>query len=149
MKNTVYKTKVFVDTNVLLDFLDSDREKHRIARELFHLIYSNLVEAAVSTQSILEVAYLSRKSNSVSNQDLRDAMLFLLVHTNSGYLDTFDLSAAFKDPHSDIEDNAQISFAYNQCCDFIITNDKKLLSRDVPKPMQVMTPEEFVDNCRA
>ena len=149
MKNTAYRIKVFVDTNVLLDFVDPDREKHRIAREVFHLIYSNKVEAAVSTQSILDVVYLGRKTNSVSHKELRDAMLFLLTHTNSGYLDTFDLSTALKDPHTDIEDNAQISFAYNQCCDFIITNDKKMLSREVPKPMQVMTPEEFVNNCRA
>lgn len=149
MKNTAFKTKVFIDTNVLVDFVDQDREKHRIARDVFHMIYSNVVEAAVSTQSILDVAYLCRKSESVSIKDLRNAMLFLLNHTNSGYLDTFDLSEALKNPHADIEDSAQISFAYNQCCDIILTNDKKMLSREVPSPMKVMTPEEFVNSCRA
>ena len=149
MKNIAHKIKIFVDTNVLMDFVEPQREKHEIVRELFHLIYTNEVEAAVSTQSILDVAYLSKKNKSISNQDLRDTMLFLLVHTNSGYLDTFDVSEAFKNPHSDIEDNAQISFAYNQCCDYIITSDKNMLSREMPKPMKVMTPEEFVNNCRA
>lgn len=56
---------------------------------------------------------------------------------------------ALKDPGDDLEDNAQIAFAYSQCCDGLLTYDKKLLSRELPRPMKVMTPEEFVNHCRA
>lgn len=32
---------------------------------------------------------------------------------------------------------------------FRITNDKAFLAREVPRPMQVMTPQDFVNRCRA
>ena len=79
----------------------------------------------------------------------RETLIHLLNRTNSSYIDTWDVKSALMDSNSDIEDSAQISFAYSQCCDVIVTKDKKLLSRDVPSPMRVMTPEDFVNACRA
>ena len=73
----------------------------------------------------------------------------MLGHTNSSHIDTFDLKTALEDSNSDIEDSAQIAFAYSQRCDIIVTHDNRLLSRDVPSPIKVMTPEEFVNLCLA
>ena len=75
--------------------------------------------------------------------------MFLMDHVNVSYVDSFDVKTGLRDACPDIEDSAQISLAYSQCCDIIVTADKELLSREVPRPMKVMTPEEFVNNCRA
>ena len=148
-KSMEYKIKVCIDTNILLDFVSADRERHAIAQQLFHLIYTHKVEATVSTQSVLDAAYLAGKKPLSGISDYRTAMLYMLMRTDVGYVDSFDLRDALENTHPDIEDSALISFAYDNCCDFFLTNDKELLSREVPRPMKVMTPEEFVDKCRA
>lgn len=149
MKNTSLVPKIFVDTNILVDFFLPERPKHAISRDVFHLIFSHYVEAAISTQSILDAVYICEKSSNFNPESFRETMLYIVEHTNISYLDFFDVKTGLMDACSDIEDSAQISFAYNQCCDFIVTADKEMLRREVPRPMKVMTPEEFVNHCRA
>lgn len=149
MRNIAFKTKAFIDTNILVDFVDPHRPGHQAAQDVFQLIFSNKVEAAVSTQSILDVVYIGRRSGVESGRKAKETLLHVLAHTNIQNIDSLQTSVALKDPDPDVEDSAHIAFAYDECCDVIITNDKKLLSREVPKPMLVMTPEAFVDKCRA
>ena len=149
MKNTFPVIKAFLDTNVLVDFLIDSRPGHLAALEVFHLAYSHYIEVAVSTQSILDASYICGRVPGYSMDFFRKSMLYLLNQTNSGYVDTFDLKTGLEDPFAAIEDNAQLAFAYHQCCDIVITNDKEMLSRKIPGPMQVMSPEVFVNNCRA
>ena len=149
MKNISLVPKAFIDTNILVDFILPERPKHAVARDVFNLIYSHYVEASISTQSILDAAYICRRSLNFNPDSFREAIMYLIDHTNVGYVDSFDMKTGLRDACPDIEDSAQISFAYSQCCDIIVTADKELLSREVPRPMKVMTPEEFVNNCRA
>ncbi|MBR3989391.1 MAG: PIN domain-containing protein [Bacteroidales bacterium] len=143
------RIKVFIDTNILLDYFQQGREGHAIATELFNLVYHGLVEAAISTQCILDAAYVCRKHSSYIASLFRESVHYMLTRTNAGYLDPFDVKTALEDPDPDIEDSAQISFAYSQSCDVFVTSDKKLLSRELPSPMKAMTPEDFVNACRA
>lgn len=147
-KSMENKIKIFIDTNILLDFFQEERAGHTIATDLLFLVYQSRVEAAISTQSLLDAAYVCRKHSKYVASVFRESVLYMLDHTNSSYIDTFNLKTALRDANPDIEDSAQISFAYSQCCDIIVTCDKKLLSREVPRPMKVMTPEDFVNACR-
>ena len=144
-----YRIKVFVDTNVLVDYLLPDRLRHQQAVELFELILAVKIEAAFSTQSMLDAMYICRNQEKCPEEMLRRSLQCLLSCTNASYVHPSALGQALKDPSPDVEDSAHIAFAYDECCDVIITNDKNLLSREVPKPMLVMTPEAFVDKCRA
>ena len=148
MKTTV-RVKVFVDTNVLVDYLSPSRKDHNSALDLFGLILTSQIEAALSTQSMLDASYIARKFPDFSQSGFRATMIELLARTNVEDIDSFDLKAALKDTETDLEDSAQIAFAYNQRCDVIITHDKKLLARTMPRPMLAMTPESFLDRCRA
>lgn len=141
--------KVFVDTNVLVDFFAPERDYYMSAAELLTLILNNTVEAALTTQSILDTAYICRKYPSFSIDFFKERIQHLLVRTNVTYIDTFQLGDALEDPHPDIEDNAQICCAYSEGCDVFLTNDKGVLSRKMPSPMQVMTPAAFLARCRA
>lgn len=149
MKSSSPVVKVFLDTNVLIDYVLSERPKHATALEVFHLIFSHRVEAAISTQSVLDAAYICKTNPSFSIEAFSETMLYMLDRINTGYVDPWDIETALRTSSNDIEDNAQISFAYNQGCDVIITSDKKFLSREMPRPMRVMTPEDFVNACRA
>lgn len=149
MKNISLVPKAFIDTNILVDFILPERPKHAVARDVFNLIYSHYVEASISTQSILDATYICGKTPCFNPDSFRETILFLMDHVNVSYVDSFDVKTGLRDACPDIEDSAQISFAYSQCCDIIVTADKELLSREVPRPMKVMTPEDFVNNCRA
>ena len=96
------RTKVMVDTNVLVDYLIPTRECHAAALDLFSLIWAVRIEAAFSTQSMLDAAYVCRRQS--ASPGFRHVLLELLHRTNASYIDTGDMSQALRDPNSDIED---------------------------------------------
>lgn len=147
MKRT-YRIKVFVDTNVLIDYLIPGRLNHAPAVDLFSLILTSTIEATFSTQSVLDVAYIGKKYDGFSISAFRKTMSTLLACTNAGYIDTMDLRTALQDPGEDLEDSAQIAFSCTQRCDAIITYDRKMLSRTPPAPLMIMTTEDFLSQCK-
>lgn len=146
MKRT-YRIKVFLDTNVLLDYLIPGRLNHAPAVDLFSLILTSTIEATFSTQSVLDIAYIGKKYDGFSLDAFRQTMNMLLARTNASYIDTMDLRTALQDPNEDLEDNAQIAFATTQRCDAIITYDRIMLSRTAPAPLMIMTTEDFLARC--
>ena len=141
--------KVFVDTNVLIDFMQSSRKGHLVARDCFHLILSGKVEGELSTQSILDAAYICAKDESYNDGAFRDTMSMLTVRINIDPIEPSSVRRALDNSNPDIEDSAQIALAYDNVCDFIITNDAKLLKRELPAPLKAMTPEAFIERCKA
>lgn len=143
------RIKILIDTNILVDYLQLERKGHALACELFQLVFSHSIEAAISTQSFLDAVYVCMRNSAYESSVIRDSLLYIRDRTNVYAIDAFDLEAALKNPNLDIEDSAQISFAYSHGCDILVTSDKKFLSREVPRPMRVMSPEDFVNACRA
>ena len=142
------KLKVFVDTNVLIDYLLPAREQHGAALDVFGLIFASKIEAAFTTQSILDAAYVVQKCTGAAGQAFRTAMTELLKRTNVDSISHFNLRDALQDPDNDLEDNAQLAFALDQCCDVVLTHDRSLLSSSVPAPLLLLTPEAFLEKCR-
>ncbi len=140
--------KVFIDTNILIDFFFPERKDYEIAAEVFTMILDGNFEAAISTQSILDTIYVCQKSKNADMASMRSKMSSLTLRTNIGQIDSFEIRDALENQNPDIEDNAQISFAYDQVCDIFLTNDRKILSRKLPEPMIAMTPSDFVDRCK-
>lgn len=97
----------------------------------------------------MDAAYICGKYPGFKESEFRESILYLMMHTNVDYLHSTDSKEAFLNPHRDMEGSAHIAFAYGECCDVIVTSDKEMLAREVPRPMKVLTPEEFVDKCRA
>ena len=48
--------KVFLDTNILLDALETGRERHQEGQAILALAARGLVEAVVSVQSLVDLA---------------------------------------------------------------------------------------------
>ncbi len=135
-------TKVFLDTNVLIDLLVASRPRHNDAVKLMEMIGRGFFRGAVSTQSIIDVAYITGRSD----KDVYSRYRAILEDLMSG-LEVFSITA--EDIHwartchiSDFEDAAQFSAALsNYCSVFISSNEKfKTYSR-----MWTFTPGEFLD----
>ena len=137
------RTKVFLDTNILMDLMVPNRPFTKESMMVLAAVQSHMVEAQVSTQSIIDCAYSSRKAG-VKLQDFTAFIRELEQYVNIGYVDSFDLDLAMAEPNGDLEDDAQFSCAYRSCCDFFLTNDRGLLERPENANLKVMTPQAFV-----
>ena len=139
--------KVFLDTNILVDFLCPERSGHEEAGKILSMILDGDIEAQISTQSIIDAAYIVQTKYGVSIEEFKEKIGYLRLRTNIGYVDSFNVKAAIADPDPDFEDSALIANAEYGFCDIFLTGDKKLLSRPKRPVMLIMTPQDFLSRC--
>lgn len=141
--------KVFLDTNVLVDYFMEERPHHDHALTIFSAAKSHRFEAVLTIQSILDAAYIATGRKSGVNPDgFKKAILDMLNYLNISYIDLFEIRDALLAPDMDIEDNALYAHAYSEACDVIITGDREFIQRKTPGDIQMMTPEDFVARMR-
>ena len=137
------KIKVYIDTNVLLDFIQL-RKDYREAETIISAARSGLFDAYISTQSIIDAAYISKKDGMpfhIFRQSIQSLVAFVGVLS----IDWLDLAWAVEHHSGDFEDDAQFSSAYSNVCDYFITRDIGLLKLNLSDyPMMVISPEDFV-----
>ena len=141
--------KVFLDTNVLVDYFMEERPHHDQALTIFSAAKSHRCEAVLTIQSILDAAYIATGRKSGVNPDgFKKAILDMLNDLNISHIDLFEIRDALLAPDMDIEDNALYAHAYSEACDVIITGDREFIQRKTPGDILMMTPEEFVGKMR-
>ena len=138
------KIKAFLDTNVLLDVIIGNRSSSPASVLIMEAVKKNLIETAVSTQSILDTAYSLR--GQIQQGEFYRFAEWLINYTNVDYISTFDIKNAIREDSGDFEDDTQVSRALDACCDVFVTGDKKLRKHYEEKHelLQFMSPEEFV-----
>lgn len=137
------KAKVFLDTNILLDLFVPQR-KSDAAVLILTAVKQNKIEAFVTTQSLIDVHYISHKAG-VSFADYVRLMKELRQYVNIGEIDILEFDFAIDHHTGDLEDDAQYACALDACCDYFITRDKDLLAHNSDLiPMIVVGPEEFL-----
>lgn len=139
--------KIFMDTNVLLDFILDGRQRNATVQIIFDSLKANRIETFVTTQSILDMVFVAEKEGQCKT--MTDVFVnWMLNHFNVRPIESCDLRIALENTNSDFEDNAQIARAEDQHCDIFLTSDKKILARGL-ETMLVLTPEQFVERMRA
>ena len=132
--------KAFLDTNILLDALETGREHHRDSQAILGLAARGMIEAVVSTQSLVDLAYIYTKGHKARLQELRT----LLSHLDDilTIRDTSRRSLLLASNHftNDFEDAVQSAIAVDAGCELIITDDKLF---DEPFGLPVVSPDEF------
>ena len=136
------RTKVFLDSNVLLDMFVESRASES-ADLIFAAIKSHMLEAQVSTQSLVDIEYISHRMG-VQFVEFEAFARKVFDVVNVSQLDLFHLEWALDHPTGDFEDDAQIRNAYDGACDFFITRDEKMFGRKDCAPMTVISPADFV-----
>ena len=99
------KAKVFLDTNILLDLFVSNR-KSETAAFIMTAVKQNMIEAFVTTQSLLDAHYISHKSG-VHYDDYVRLIKELRKYVNVGEIDMLDFDSAIEHYSGDLEDDAQ------------------------------------------
>lgn len=134
--------RVFLDTNILVDLLDSSRENFMQAATVFEAAKEGLLDVSISSQSITDCAYIARKT---PPEAFSAALKRILPFVEILPLTKEHLSKALSSPCQDLEDAALIACAEDNLCDVIITSNARHF-----KPytdLIVHTPGEFVRMC--
>lgn len=132
--------RVFIDTNILIDFMAVRQPHYQTAAALFALAEMNELQLVYSTTTVANSFYILRKSYSSTQlaeafENQKDVAEICGVSSN-------DVYSALAARWADGEDSIQHQSALSAGCDYILTRNKKDFEQShVP----VMTPEEFLD----
>jgi predicted nucleic acid-binding protein len=122
---------VFVDTNVILDFLLKNPGFFHDSKKIFGLVELGRVRAFISSSSVTDIFYISRKKLTVpiARMAIEDILnLFEVVN-----VDKSDLRGALAIPIADVEDALQVWCAKKAGVETIITNNTKdFQGADIP-----------------
>lgn len=131
--------KVFLDTNVLIDFM-AERPGFPAAAALFELASNGELELTYSALTVANAFYILRKQ--YTDIELAEAFEMQQSAVSICGVSSQDVRKALKERWSDGEDAIQYHSALSSQADVILThntNDFQCSS------LAVMTPEDFLD----
>lgn len=135
--------KVFLDTNVVIDFCAKREKFFSSAAKIIDLGISGDIDLAVSSLTFINVAYIMRKGyDKEVVMDKLDELASLFEITQ---IDGDTIHQSIEKRSKDFEDCVQCFSAMTANSDLIVTrnvNDFK----DLPLP--VMTPDDFIAACQ-
>ena len=146
----IFKYRAFLDTNVLVDVLSaSPRPSAEASRLIFEAVRSGIFEGFITTQSILDAAYiLSRLSTSYDRDRFGQSILKISNYLNVESIHIFDIRDAILRSNGDLEDDALFAHADALGCDAVITSDRSFRSRGTGSGPEFFTPDSFVARLR-
>ena len=134
--------KVFLDTNIVIDFFEPFRPEHQWAVSVFSKIENNGIDAYLSESVLNTSAYILRKQYSTAS--LRELLSHMLSFTkiiacnNDFYIRSLNL------PGTDIEDAVLYQLALEKRLDFFITSNKKDFNRFSSPLLPILNARELI-----
>lgn len=135
--------KLFLDTNILIDFLDEKRANNKIAHDFFDFLFEDDYDLVISEDILTTIFYVCRKS--VKRERLLNFLQMLnddfsiVNFGEDGIKKAIDLCR--ENNKLDFEDVSQSICAEKENCDFIVSNDKEFPNLGV----EVRTAEEILE----
>jgi predicted nucleic acid-binding protein len=117
--------KVFLDTNILLDFLDDARASHSDAVNIVRHLIMNDIETYLSEDMLTTIYYISK--NKTKALEFFETVLQIWKVVSFGKERVFEAIAISKEG-KDFEDVLQCLSAKEYQCSLLITNDKGFYS---------------------
>lgn len=131
---------LFIDTNVLIDFLAKRDSFQSAVDKVFELILTGQAKGLVASHSITNIWYILRKD--FSSEERRELLLALLMYFDVVSLDKeLLIQGLYRSDFSDYEDCLQEECACLAKAHYIVTRNKKDFSQS---RISVVTPEELV-----
>jgi predicted nucleic acid-binding protein len=135
-------TKLFLDTNIILDILDNKRPAHSQAYKIWEMVETNIAEACISESVLTATDYILKK---VAERSIRVALFADLLK----FLDVLPCSTdicrkALRNNFSDFEDTILYQVAIEGAADFFITNDTNALKKLSTGVLPVLSAKQFL-----
>lgn len=133
------KDSVFVDTNIILDWLGRREPFFQYAEELFLKAENKEIEILISTMSYISTEYILRKQ--LGKEKTRKALTGIRVISTVCNSGGKEIDLALVSDMKDFEDSFQYYTALNNLAGIIITrNPKDFVDSKVP----IMSAEEYI-----
>lgn len=131
---------VFVDTNVLIDYLGRRRAFFAPARKLLTFAYQDVYDLWMSVSQSTDIFYILTEGGKPSRcAQVKEAMCALLETVHVVASTEEDVERALASDIADFEDALILSSAMSVGADVIVTRDEGLANGIIP----TRTPEEF------
>jgi len=132
--------KVFLDANVLLDFL-LKRNHYKDARDIMRLVIEGKVNAYITPAIVLIVGYWIAKA--YGSEKAKQLLLSLLDNVRAIDISHELTLLALNSKIDDIEDALQYYTAIHNQLDYFISRDKKFQKSAIPS-LPVIDPAHFL-----
>jgi predicted nucleic acid-binding protein len=133
-------SKVFLDTNILLDFT-LKRAEFEQSRKIIELAVNGTIQAFITPSIIHIVGYWLTKA--YGNAKAKELLLTLMADVTVIDLPHEIVLNALHSKITDIEDTLPYYTAVHHKLDYFITRDKQLQKRGIPV-LPVYTPRELL-----
>ena len=134
--------KVFLDTNVAVDFSAEREPFYEDAATIIDMAYHKETSLIISSLTIVNMAYVMRKVK--TREQVTEKIKQLMALCTVSPINKQVINNAIASRPSDFEDAVQYFSALQANADLIITRDTKgFADFDLP----VMTPAEFLARC--
>lgn len=146
MKNTESNIKrVFLDTNILLDYLLERGTDGINADNIFEASTEGKIDLLTAAHSITNLSYIARKS--LTHQQIKLAIMNFCGLCEVVDINNDNIEKAIKaDYDPDFEDSLQIQCAVDSNSDCIVTRDKRGFGKS---PIKVQHPSEFLEELQS
>ena len=142
--------KVFLDTNIFLEYFER-RRQYQYVSQLLSAVEDGRLKAVVSAGCIYTLAYLVRselKRQGIHRPEqtvrLRQTLDIVLSLVTVAGISHKRMVSGNSDPaFDDIEDSFQYQCALHNKCDALVTINLKDFSRADTSAMEILSPEEF------
>ena len=132
--------KVFLDTNIILDFYDSDRGHYMPTAVIFDLAVKGKIQLVVCAQSFITAFYILRKVYDKTTLYKSMRSLFKLCQVSA--VDSLIIEKALSREGFDFEDTVQYFSSMAIDVDIILTRDSKGFNEF---DIRHITAEEFLN----
>jgi len=128
--------KVFLDTNILLDILSSERSSSQSTRALLLKYGDEKAKFVINDLSLNTLYYVGSKTDRNTTFNFMKDITFNNPLFEVYYTKERDLKEVYdymdKSTNADFEDLLQYAAAKNSGCSVIVTNDKNFPQLDIP-----------------
>lgn len=132
--------KVFLDTNVVIDFYDKRGEFFYPATIIFDLAYKGTISLYVSAITFVNAFFILRKT--YSRSELYESMKGLASLCIITEADKIIIERCLDGEYKDFEDRVQFESAVRHDVDVIVTRNIKDFERHI---ILIQTPKDFVE----
>ena len=133
------RPRIFLDTNVMLDFLDERQPFYIHAAQIMSLSDQKKIELIVSPISYTTIDYLLSKKN--PNKLVREKLRDFKILATIGSINEQTIEKALISKFRDFEDAVQYYCALDANCETIITRDSKHFKESI---LPAITPKEYL-----
>ena len=134
--------KIFLDTNIIIDFFDPTRPEHDSAVAVVAAIENEKFEAYLSESVLNTSAYILRKQYTVDS--LKEMLSHLLIFTKIISCNNTLYKKGLQLLSNDIEDAILYQLAFENNLDYFITSDKKDFKKISSSSLPVLAAKDLM-----